>query len=371
MTTTTIYDTADEFIWESVVKTYDDSGALVEKETVYDNGTFSHVTYLDGQISTITQLDLSSDGTVKPWQEITTKYNENGLIAEKLVRFDNDTITASEYTDGAITKVTQIDESDDGSAKNWSEITTNFDVNGLIADKIIRYDNDTLTASEYTDGTLNKITQIDESNDGLGKNWSEITKNFDANGLIADKVIRYDNDTITASEYTNGTLFRTVQIDESNEGSAKNWSEIYTDYNNDGTIQTRTTMYDDGRIRGELYEDIEDVYGNPIDGKLIYFQDTEDAFNWETKFTVYDENNNRLYQAIGYDNHDLVHLQYAGDDVSVRLDVDGDDTDPWYARERFYDENGNVIETIYYETSSDVPEYYGLGPITEPEPEIY
>jgi hypothetical protein len=154
-------------------------------------------------------------------------------------------------------------------------------------------------------------------------------------------------------------------IDNSELGNAKNWSEINTTYNEDGSIQHRVTQYDDGRVRVEQYDGVTDVSGNPIDGKVVMFEDAADQFNWDSSFAVYNENGLLLFKGIVYDNHDLAMFQYEDGALNIRLDVDEDGSHTWYARERFYDENGDVIETIYYDTADDVPEYYGLGGIGE------
>jgi hypothetical protein len=313
MTTTTIFDTADEFIWESITRTYDANGIITNKETTYDNETFIGVNYTDGKKTNVTQLDLSENG----------------------------------------------------SARNWQEITTNYDLQGLITDKVVRYDNDTVRSETYEAGQKTSLTLLDESGDGSAKNWQSITTNFDENGLTADRVINYDNDTLHFENYSNGVKQTVTMIDNSELGNAKNWSEINTTYNEDGSIQHRVTQYDDGRVRVEQYDGVTDVSGNPIDGKVLLFDDTADQFNWESSFAVYDENNSLLYKGIEFDNHDVSLFQYEDGDLRIRLDLDEDESHSWYARERFYDENGELIETIYYDNVDDVPEYYGLGNVGE------
>jgi hypothetical protein len=86
MTTTTIFDTADEFIWESITRTYDENGIITNKATTYDNETFIGVNYTDGKKTNVTQLDLSENGSAKNWQEITTNYDLQGVITDKVVR---------------------------------------------------------------------------------------------------------------------------------------------------------------------------------------------------------------------------------------------------------------------------------------------
>jgi hypothetical protein len=308
MPTTTIFDTEDEFIWDSVAKTVD----------------------------------------------------ENGILTDKLIRYDNDTVTAGTYTNGQRTSVIQIDESSDGSAKSWKDITTNFTIDGVITDKVIQYDNDTVRIDGYTSGQRTSMTFRDESNEGSARNWQEITTNYDVNGLISDKVFVYDNDTIRFDSYSEGSRTSMLQVDESHLGAGKSWEEIYTTYNSDGTVQDRTTIYDDGRVRRVDFEDISDTYGNPIDGKTISIADTGDIFNWDAAITTYDADNNLVNKIIVYDNEDALLFQYENGSLSILLDVDGDDSHSWFARERFYDENNNLIETIHYDTADDVPEYYGL-----------
>jgi hypothetical protein len=174
---------------------------------------------------------------------------------------------------------------------------------------------------------------------------------------------KYDDDkddqNISASQISSAkNQYIKVEYDGLGAEESMPWHVRYTTFDFGGDKSSIFTVFDDGRLRAEKY--ISD--GSRF---IIHYDNTEngDGFEWNTIFTVRDPDDDRIFQQMLFDDSDVRFYQFAENDITRRLDIDFDNTDPWLAREYIYDDQGNKIDTQYYYDLNDVAELYHIDEI--------
>ncbi|MEM7057303.1 MAG: hypothetical protein AAF557_06935, partial [Pseudomonadota bacterium] len=185
----------------------------------------------------------------------------SGTIQDRFTTFD-DGVQKFETFESGLRRSTEQQDNPGGfgdGAKAWKSILTNFESSGTIQDRFTTFDDGVQKFETFENG-LRRSTEQQDNPGGFGDGaeaWTSILTNFDSNGLIQDRTTIFDDGVQKFEAFENGIRRSTEQQD--NPGGfgdgAKSWASILTNFDTDGVITDRTTIFDDGRERREIFED--------------------------------------------------------------------------------------------------------------------
>jgi hypothetical protein len=287
-TTTTIYDTNNEFDWDSISTTYIDGELAIEQKTM-DTGFGEWTWFRDGYVSSF-QLWDSPDNT-NTWNVLSTAFNADGDIIGEYITYDDGRYFQQNITDGVVTsEIMSYPET--GAANELLQRSTSY-WEGEVARVSGRYSNGTTYQDNYTDGVRDTRYWSDRTTDGTdgAKPWTSITLRYDtATGELTQRVTYNDDGTRKTELFEDGVRTSTVQLDNfaynsdvpPADGGVKAWERIETQYDANGDIESRDTLFDNGITRAETFDG-----GTRV---LIVQEDVDDVKNWDTITTAYDPN---------------------------------------------------------------------------------
>jgi len=351
------------FNWETKIKFYEPNGDLNNTITDYDNGIKKLVDYEDGQISKIVELDQSTNGALRSWESSRTIFTEYGDLKTKIIVYDTWSKITNEYTSNGdllssvimydnglhvyrdsyfsdFRVTSKFDYSDDGALYDWTSVELTFDTSGgwntaTIYDSGVRID-----SLHESDGTVSCIIGTDNSSDGSAKAWSYYEKFFNyITGELYYFSISYDDGYFVEKSFVDGKA--RIEFESVNTETGYYISEYFYDK----TSYQKITNFSDHRVTTEEFYDTGESSKSELDS---------DLFNWLDRQTVYDSSNVLINKLVVYDNNDYNYVIYENGQISRSLFIDRNGSKDWYARERVYDEHGNQIDTIIYETADDV-----------------
>jgi hypothetical protein len=320
---------------------------------LYNNGIRIINNLSNGHVSQSIRTDESTGGNLTTWERITTTFQGNGDIGERETVFDNGLVhNYAIIHSGKL--ITWTDNSDNGSLRPWFSVETRYTVNGHISSTTITYDDDVTVKKNYREGVVEQVTQTDESIDGMARPWETFVYFPNSDGSIRRQVISYDDGRYVAQTNSEFGFICDFQIDESADGLAYAWSRINYNYDQNDRLTGKDTYWDDGRFTYNGYNSdgswhsVAESYSAKDDaGNYIY--------NWENIVFYHDETGDLTSQHTTYWNRDLLVTGYDNQSIETKLFLDASDIRPWFAREYVYDANGNIIDTIFYDTFDDIP----------------
>lgn len=278
--------------WDSI-ETYFDEGGLIEARfTNYDNGIQRFETFEDGvrsQTSQTDNLDDISGQGVKAWSTIDTYYDQGGVIEAMISQYDNGIVREIFYENGIRAHVRLLDnplEQIEPGAANWTEISTYYDQNGVIEARITDYDSGILKEEFFEDGMRVSIMQHDNPNGGdSAVSWETNATYYDENGSVEFKFVKFDNGVERETQYDEGDLSRVTRRDNPQDetGGEFNWSEITHVYDA-GDLIFKTKQYDNDDKVVDIYEE------GVRDTRLQY--DADDSQNWAVRVTDFSGSEN-------------------------------------------------------------------------------
>lgn len=234
---------------------------------------------------------------------------------------------------------------DTESQFSWDRKSTSYDFDGVIEFIGYVYDNGVSSISFYEFGTLSSIQITDAGADGgiatVGGvfNWTSRGTNYDENGVMTGRGTLYDNG-VLFTEFFNryGWLDRTIMSDDQD---AKIWPSIFTDYDF-GVIQQRDVIYDNGLSVTTRYHD----------GKVAAVDryDLGDVKNWTTQSDRFDASGQREMIVTEFDTG-VVHLEFWADGVKTNMfKADNGDVYNWTDKSSNFDVSGALtVEGITYD----------------------
>ena len=415
-------DEENRYSWDQIRSTYVD-GVLSDRLINYDNGTTAQTSYMDGVRFRMLQSDGQLDGGAKTWDTIETFYGPDGSVAGRVTMYDNGVIKEESFVNGTISQVTQYDNpqyAGSGGAKSWDSIVAYYDAEGQMTGRVTTYDNGIVREESFENGVRSHTRQMDNPEDAAGsgsKSWDTIDTYYGATGDLLAQVTRYDNGIVRETEYENGVRARVLQLDnpQDDEGTGvKSWTSIETFYDPAGQVEARITNYDDGRLRQDSFEngirtntEIQDnAYGGgesqyPWTAINISYDETgkiaakhtiyddgrvktdsyedgvrtsstiEDRFlfnggnyDWDQQQFVYAEDGSVASREISYDNGDAVQSVYDNGLRIERSEFDGDGSEAWLGRTTSYNADGSVASTQTYASQSELPEDFFINPMS-------
>ncbi len=362
ITNSLLVDNGDDYDWSWIDSSYDQNGQISERELLYDNGVFTTQLFDAGTITFSLSVDVD-DFYSDAWDVVTLFYSD-GELSERQTRYDNGSFKVEVFADGTLSETVQIDDYfGAGNAYDWSRIDTTYDQSGLIQYRETVFDNGVMKYEEFENGIRTEMTQLDgfsyseEPLDGGANAWQQIYTAYDQSSLIEYRETVFDNGVLKYEEFENGTRTEMTQLDgfyngePPVDGGAEAWESIVT-YFEEGDIARRETLFDDGVAKLELFE-------NGV--RTVVYQDDPDdgqggARDWQEKLTNYDANGQIETAGTLFDDGDTIIFNYEDGERTERVRFDGDDDESWLLSVTSFSDEGN--QTVNYDTVDEVPEAY-------------
>lgn len=268
-----LFDTAGTQAWDSRFDIFDDSGALVGRNVIYDNGRIVQNGFSGGVQTGQLHLDPTD---VAGWKSIERTFDAvTGNMTSQIVTFDDGWVMETSYA-GGLTTAQLLTDPDD--ARTWDTITKTFDpVTGDLVE-VTRVNDDGTTATIlYDSGVLKSRTLTDPLD---ARDWREIVHDHDPlTGQVSQSTQVNDNGLLIETKYSNGQRVTQVQTDVDDVFA---WKTLTTSF--DPATGTRTSVervYDDGRVFELTFVDGVRSHG--------LMTDALDAYSWDNREFLYDD----------------------------------------------------------------------------------
>ena len=343
--------------WDRIETYYDAAGKIQAKVTLFDDGTINEQQFENGVRSQSSRIDLSERGGAKSWDRIDTYYDETGAIEARVTFFDNGIVREELFENGVRSQTSQIDnpQEEGVSQKPWERIDTYFDETGTIEARVIFYDNGVVREEKYVDGVKSEVHRFDnpQSSEDSVAAWTSISSYFDETGTIEARVTVYDDGRLRQDSFENGVLSATeIQDNAFTSGDgAYQWTAINMDYDENGAVETRTTIYDDARIKTESFE-----------GGVRTETTIEDAFlfgggkyDWDEKAITFDEDGVKASETVYFDNLDATQSLYENGTLVSQSSFDGDGSELWLGQTTFFNADGSIASVEDYANQQELP----------------
>ncbi len=338
-------DTDDLFDWSTIITQIADNGDRIQRDWEYDDGSIRTDIYDAGVITETRKFDSSANPDANPW-DVVRVYYDNGVIVGSEITYDDTSAKIEIFENGVRSQLTELDSTTVPGTRDWERIDTYYDANGDLAGRETLYDTGERRLETYEFGALSQITQLDETD---VQDWIDIQTYYD-NGLIAGQVITYDDGREVARSYDSGAVSREDQYDRTAAGdpAGQEWERISTYYEPDGALAGRETEFDDGVLRLDYYSD----------GALSRVSQTDragDARIWQSHNTYFEANGDKAGIEIDYDDGRFETI-YFSDGIKSRQELidrtqSGDPAGQgWDSQTTYFEVNG---DKAYRETQFD------------------
>jgi Ca2+-binding RTX toxin-like protein len=196
---------------------------------------------------------------------------------------------------------------DTAGIASWSQITQNFDGNGMLRERIVDGDDGTITTIRYdADGIKLMATTADSADLNARATSTDV---FDSLGNLASREVLLDDGRTKTSVYDGGQ--QVAEVIENTNGST-----IARSYDGNTLEQTRWTATDgDQSVRAEGGNDIvfggngdDNLTGGAGDDTFVFFE----AGFGQDRITDFDLNGNDLLDLTRFDIQSLADLQAMG-----------------------------------------------------------
>ncbi len=296
-------------------------------------------------MTTIVQIDTDNAFN---WERIEQEF-DGDILLSKTTFYDNGQITFLEYLDGLVVRKEQIDALDNGGVASWERIETRYEVDGSIAEKFTILDNGIYKLENFEDGQRRRVEQFDNpEGSGNAKSWDRIETDFSADGTIEYKTTFYDNGIIHDLRYESGVQAELVQYDNPQDGpggGAKSWDRIETRYDSNGAIAEKVTFNDNGVI-------VQQAYQNGVIAQSIQMDNpqggsTASVKSWDRIETNFDETGQRVDKVTFFDNG-IIREEYYNAGQRVFMNETDNPQNPdqsaasWSNRQTEYEADGTI-----------------------------
>ncbi|MEM6589030.1 MAG: hypothetical protein AAF641_11330 [Pseudomonadota bacterium] len=344
--------------WQSIERSYDPSGNLLDSFELRDDGVTIQKDYQDGQLWTITETDINDDGSqsdARSWQSRFREFDDNGDMQFSFEVRDDGVTIEKDFQFGQLWTVTETDLNDDGSqsdARIWESRFTEYNDNGDLLFSFEVRDDGVTIEKDYQFGQLWTVTETDLNDDGSQSDariWQSRFTEYDDNGDLQFSFEVRDDGVTIQKDYQFGQLWTVTETDLNDDGSqsdARIWQFRFTEYDDNGNLQLTLEQRDDGVTIEKTYQD--GVLSSVFETDLNEDGSQSDARNWENRFTQYDENGQKLESFELRDNGVTIATQYENGVISARIMEDRDefgamtDAEAWDTFIFIYDENGKL-----------------------------
>lgn len=299
------------------------------------------------------------------WNTITSEFNDNGVLIERFIENDDGTTKREDYFEGMLKFLDETDLNLDGSqsdARIWETRFTEYDDNGELLFIFETRDDGVTIERDYQGGMLFSVLETDLNEDGSQSDarvWESRFTEYDDNGALLAVFETRDDGVTIEKDYQDGVLFSVLETDLNEDGSpsdARSWETRFTDYNDNGQKLQIFEVRDNGVTIATQFEN--GIRSARIMQDRDEFGAMSDTKSWDTFIFIYDETGALDASRIDYDDGDATVNLYENGQNAVRLQIDGDNDKSWYLRETLFAEDGSVSEVNTYDTPDDVPSQY-------------
>lgn len=227
--------------WSSTVDFYNSSGVPTAKYVNYDDGAVLQTLYYgDGDRHSRSWTDPEN---ARNFSRISISYDNNDLMSRRDTSYDNGVEKTELWEDGARSQTIYADHLD---VKPYTSQLITYDANGLKAQREITYDNGVQKVEKWEDGARTETT-FDDVLDV--KSYRQSRVEYDADGEVEFRFTKYDSGNELEKTYEDGEIVSKVRSDSSDQRA---WTTVTSEYE-DGELDTRTTVYDDGNVKVEIF----------------------------------------------------------------------------------------------------------------------
>lgn len=239
---------------------------------------------------------------------------------------------------------------------SWESIT-NFYEDGERVRKLTIYDNGVKREDSFVDGVRVTTHQRDDSLSGSAVAWATLESDYDTAGTLQSRTTTYDNGIVREESFTDGNRTTVTQNDDAE--NAKSWTEITTQYATSGEIKERATIYDNGMERVDYYESGSLSVVLKVDSAT---DTSNSAFDWSNIIQFHDQQGALVSRGIEFDDGTFRTEDFDAGTRTRILENDYGDLHTWSEIERLFDENGIVSsQRIIDDTLDDTLMFYEAG----------
>lgn len=344
------------FNWNSVNLVTEDhpDGYYVGLSVNYDsNRTFIYprVQFFD---TSETMNIVTDDTNMYDWEAMfQSTYSDDTTLEFNVVLYDDGTHVTNHYHNTG--KLDYIHKNDLGDNETWRSKKTFYDSQGMVDRIITHWDNGGYSDFHYSDtGSIIKKVINDNSEDSY--NWSRRETVFEQDGSLKALDTIYDDGRRLKQDYEDGVIVSSTILDRKN---AYSWRKIITTYDENGK-RIQKTKTDDNGVET-------DTFFFTDGSKKTTKADKNNVKDWDKTIVQVDADGNRSLSAVLEDDQDVIANYFDDGARTMQVFEDVSDSKSWYARVRNYDENGGLVDTVYYDSYEDLNDATGY---TSPFPEI-
>lgn len=346
--------------WRLIDTKYDEDGKLSTQSIVYDDGLVREETRSSDPSEaarTVTLEDNPRTGGegARSFQFVEIKYDDNNAILSKITQNDNGTTREEYFRDGVRLSITDQDGPiGEAGAKGWSVVERRFDEDGVLSQRFTLLDNGVTREDTFTDGELTSTIEYDAPIDGDGngdvKPWDIVYTEFE-DGQKISRFTQNDDGTEKTETFEDGKV---VLVETQDADNQKAWSAVYQsityDDTNDEVRKETVTVFDNDLERTEIRVDGIRVSRTEIDNS-----EDGSARNFEQAFVAFDDDGNVDFKTLVLDSGNDVYIDYDEGAAVLKYELDADDDQSWVVRETVYLADGTT-QTNQYDTIQDVPD---------------
>ncbi len=192
--------------WDTIEMFYDPSGQIEARVITYDDGRVRQDTYENGvRATTEIQDDAYQGGTgAYGWTAINMSYDESGVITHKTTLYDDGRVRVDEYEGGVRAHSTIEDRFlFNGGNYAWDEQEFFYNEDGSLAQREITYDDGDAVQQIYADGNLAQRSDYD--GDG-SQAWLGRTITYNEDGSVALTELYMDQSELPEDFFVNAAM---------------------------------------------------------------------------------------------------------------------------------------------------------------------
>ena len=165
--------------WRQITTTFDENGAKLSQDLIFDDGRVSETSYASG----VRERSVSTDpNDARSWSRIESTYDEGGAPLTSAVTYDDTTTAWTNFENGVRANTTRFDE---GDVRSWETIYTVFEDGVRDVSYLTQDDGDVIT-TRFEDGVRSEVVFFDGSDT---RPWETRTATYDAEGNVLDVVL--------------------------------------------------------------------------------------------------------------------------------------------------------------------------------------
>jgi hypothetical protein len=242
--------------------------------------------------------------------------------------------TADELLEAFPPPLREVTVEDIDDAQPWSSYTDSYTYDDVLVSREMLMDDGRTVSAGFENGVRSTVLAEDTQD---AYTWTSIDRDYADDGrTVVSETKLWDDGRIEEMTVSpeSGASTRT----ETDGGDAEAWDTRETVRDADGSPQSQTTTYDDGRV-------VETGFTDGVRSSME-ITDTGDAFTWDSITRAYDASGQMTQETRVFDDGRENVMQFEGGTRSQLVSTDVDDAYDWLTITTIYDDTGAVEETI-------------------------